>query len=331
MARPAACVALALLACRPPAAAPTRPPPTTSMFLLTPDQLYTQAPIGDGVSFVPVVEKSIDRRAGAVEVRIGFVEVELPDEQARAELSQQIRALGEVETWTEATGEDLEGRVAVTCEAPLATTELVSVVCRVLDATTKTPSRPDAAKVASKPEAKSRIEAKSRSDTNDAKSRSDTNDAKSRPDASAEVKTRPDAPADAKTPTEVPTAATVRARNFAVDPRLRPVALASLLRPGVTSAELLRAALEVADEPVREAWRAGECSADPGWSLGLDGLTFWPDTAGLPCAPLLVSPELLLSAAVPNGLLARVLRVATGVTAEPEPGVEAAEDAPPAE
>lgn len=122
------------LACRPPAPPPEPARPLPPLFVATGDRIYTNAPVGEGVSFVPVTEKLVHRRAGAVEVDLRYPEVDLPDDAIERELAAAIAEAGGLKRWTDEDGEGLRGRVAVDCEVGVATTTIVSVVCRVLDA-----------------------------------------------------------------------------------------------------------------------------------------------------------------------------------------------------
>lgn len=123
------------LGCRPP---PTPPPPPTRgapLFVLTPDRLYTDAPVGEGASLVPVREKELERRAGGVTIALRYPAIELADEEIGAELTEAIAGLVELERWTAEKGDERVGSVSIACSAGLATTTLVSVVCERLDAT----------------------------------------------------------------------------------------------------------------------------------------------------------------------------------------------------
>lgn len=133
--RTAAGLAALLLACRPAAAPPAEPLRAPSFFALTPERLYTDAPVGDGISFVPVTERSLERRAGGVELAIHVPVVALPDEELARELTAAIAGLAELERWAGEEGEARVGAVLVACTAGLATTALVSVVCERLDTT----------------------------------------------------------------------------------------------------------------------------------------------------------------------------------------------------
>lgn len=125
-----------LLGCRPPPAPPPPAPRGAPLFVLTPDRLYTDAPVREaGASLVPVREKEIERRAGGVTIALRYPAIELAEEDLGAELAGAIAGLAELERWTHETGEERVGAVSIACSAGLATTTLVSVVCERLDAT----------------------------------------------------------------------------------------------------------------------------------------------------------------------------------------------------
>ncbi|WAS99418.1 hypothetical protein [Nannocystis punicea] len=125
----------ALLACRPPPAETTEPRAPPPLFVATPDRLYTTAPVADGLAYVPVAEKAIARRSGQVAVAISYFEVDLPDDDRERELAALIREAAMLDVWTDERLEGKVGRVEVTCVTPLATTQVVSLVCERLDAT----------------------------------------------------------------------------------------------------------------------------------------------------------------------------------------------------
>lgn len=125
----------ALLACRPPPSEPTEPRGPPPLFVATPDRLYTAAPLGDGLAYVPVIEKSIARRSGQVQIAIDYFEVDLPDDERERELAALIREAAMLEAWTDERLDGKVGKVEVTCVTPLATTAIVSLVCERLDAT----------------------------------------------------------------------------------------------------------------------------------------------------------------------------------------------------
>lgn len=123
-----------LAACRPappPPAAPLRQP---SFFALTPERLYTDAPVHEGISFVPVTERSIERRAGGVEITIRYPVVDLPDDDRERELAAAIAEAADLGRWIAEKGEGRAGEVVVACTTGVATTALVSVVCERMDA-----------------------------------------------------------------------------------------------------------------------------------------------------------------------------------------------------
>ncbi len=134
LARRAGPALLAALACRPQAPAPA-PEPRIPFYAVTPERLYTTAPVGDGISHVAVAEKSLERRAGRVDVSLAYPDVDLPDNDRRRELAAAIREAAQLDAWAAADGEDLVGAVKVACTAPLATTAIVSLECERLDTT----------------------------------------------------------------------------------------------------------------------------------------------------------------------------------------------------
>jgi hypothetical protein len=105
------------------------------LYIATADRLYTAAPVGDGLAFVPVTEKLLERRAGRVAVTISYPEVDLPDDERERELAAAIREAGGFDAWIAADGQDLTGTVKITCVTPLASTALVSLVCERVEAT----------------------------------------------------------------------------------------------------------------------------------------------------------------------------------------------------
>ncbi|MFZ6177832.1 hypothetical protein [Nannocystis pusilla] len=125
----------ALLACRPQAAESSEPRSPPPLFVATPDRLYTTAPLSDGLAFVPVTEKSISRRPGQVAVAISYPEVDLPDDDRERELAALIREAAALDAWTDERLDGKVGTVEVTCVTPLATTQIVSLVCERIDAT----------------------------------------------------------------------------------------------------------------------------------------------------------------------------------------------------
>jgi len=137
MSRRTAALALlaAPLACRaaPSSAPDLRGPPP--LFVATPDRLYTTAPLGDGLAYVPVIEKSIARRPGKVSIAISYPEVDLPDDDRERELAALIREAAMLDAWTDERVEGKVGTVEVTCVTPMATTEIVSLVCQRVDGT----------------------------------------------------------------------------------------------------------------------------------------------------------------------------------------------------
>lgn len=137
MSRRTAALALlaAQLACRPPPAAAPEPRGQPPLFVATSDRLYTAAPLGDGLAYVPVVEKSIARKPGKVSIAISYPEVDLPDDDRERELAALIREAAMLDVWTDERVEGKVGAVEVTCVTPLATTEVVSLVCERLDGT----------------------------------------------------------------------------------------------------------------------------------------------------------------------------------------------------
>lgn len=231
------------------------------MYLLTPDRLYTTAPVGDGATFVEVVEKAVTRRPGEVEIELSFPVIDLPDDDRERELAAAIAEAGNLEQWIGETGKDRKGTVKVECTAPLATKSIVSVVC-------------------------SRVEIVRAIDEN-----------------------------TLQTP-----APTIAARTWQVDGGpVRPLGWTGLVKPGVTPAMVLAAALASADEDGRAAWLAGECGAEePEFSLDLGGLMIWPTTRARPCDSLRLDRERLQDFIVPNGPVAVVLRVAEPEPARPE-------------
>lgn len=279
LSRRAGLALLAALACRPPAPAPT-PEPRIPFYAVTPDRLYTTAPVGDGISHVAVAEKSLERRAGRVDVALAYPDVDLPDDDRRRELADAIRGAAQLDTWAAADGEDLVGAVHVACTAPLATTAIVSLECTRLDTTIATA------------------------------------------DARAGVGAAPAGP-------------TIVAHIYDVSAApIRALTLRDVLRPGVAPELALTAALAGADPAVHGAWLSGQCAAgEPGLSLGPDGLSLWPDVLAPPCDRLALSPDALARLVVPNGLVARALRLASGGdstapdAAEPDPA--APSEAPP--
>lgn len=129
-------IVLAASACRPPAPKPDPGPRDLPPFyLLTPDRLYTEAPVGDGVAHVPVREKTLERRAGAVVVTLSYPAVDLPDDDREQELAAAIHEAAGLDVWLTGDGRDLAGAVEITCVTPIATTELVSLVCERIEAT----------------------------------------------------------------------------------------------------------------------------------------------------------------------------------------------------
>src|SRR5690606_17248664 len=124
------------LACRPPPDEPVNEPRfQPPLFVATPDRLYTTAPIRDRLSYVPVIEKTIKRRSGRVEITISYPEIDLPDRDRERELADAIRQAAALDDWSDAMLKDRVGTVEVTCVTPLATTALVSIVCERRDGT----------------------------------------------------------------------------------------------------------------------------------------------------------------------------------------------------
>lgn len=106
-----------------------------------------QLPMSRNVWDVPVVTRSLVRSVGEVEIRTRYIEVELANEVVREKLATEIRLLGDVDLRPTAPSTDRKGVVEIDCEASTATNVLVSVVCRVRDATTakmdaSVPTRP---------------------------------------------------------------------------------------------------------------------------------------------------------------------------------------------
>lgn len=252
---------LALACCRPPAPPPA-PPRESPIFFVTPDRLYTTAPVGDGVEFVEVVDKELARRPGEVTIELGFPQIDLPDEERERELAAAIAEAGHLEQWIAETGKDRAGTVKVQCTAPLATTALVSVVC---------------------------------------------------------VRHEVVGPAGERN-LQRP-APTIAARTWQVDGGpVRPLGWSGLVKPGVTPRMVLGAALAGADEAGRAAWLAGECGPEePEFTLDPGGLMIWPTSAARPCDALRLERERLQAFLVPNGTVARSLRVTA-----PEPDAAAA-------
>lgn len=126
------------LACRP---QPTEPVDDSryqpALFVATPDRLYTTAPVRDGLSYVPVVEKTIHRVAGRVTIDVSYPEIDLSDRDRERELADAIRSAAALDDWTDDMLQDRIGAVEVTCVSPLATTALVSVVCERRDGTVR--------------------------------------------------------------------------------------------------------------------------------------------------------------------------------------------------
>lgn len=124
--------------CRPP---PSRPAPEPRnlppLYLATPDNLYTTAPVGDGISFVPVTEKILERRVGGLQITLSYPEVDLPDDDRERELAAAIHEAAALDRWVAADGKDLVGAVKITCVTPLASTALVSLVCERVEATVR--------------------------------------------------------------------------------------------------------------------------------------------------------------------------------------------------
>lgn len=134
---------LALPTCRPPPAESSQPRGAPPLFVATSDRLYTTAPLSDGLAYVPVVEKSIARRPGQVTLAISYPEVDLADDDRERELAAQIREAAMLDVWTDEKLEGKVGSVAITCVTPLATTQIVSLVCERID-TTVDPKAADA-------------------------------------------------------------------------------------------------------------------------------------------------------------------------------------------
>lgn len=128
-------VLLGLCACRPPPADPLEPRGLPPLFLATGDRIYTNAPVGDGLAHVPVIEKTLERRVGQVALAISYPEVDLPDDDRERELADQVRLAAALDRWTDERLEGRAGRVEVTCVTPLATTSVVSLVCERIDGT----------------------------------------------------------------------------------------------------------------------------------------------------------------------------------------------------
>lgn len=263
--------ALLALACRPRAPEPA-PEPRIPFYAVTPDRLYTTAPVGDGISFVAVTEKTLERRAGRVTIALAYPEVDLPDDDRERELAAAIREAAQLDVWAKADGEDLVGAVQIACSAPLATTALVSLQCERLDTTLS------------------------------------TDDARAGRGAA-------------------PAGPTLVARTYDLTAaHARPLGWLDILRPGVAPRQALEAALAGADEAAQAAWLSGQCAAgEPGLVVHAGGLTIGPDVLAPPCDRLELPIDALLGLIVPNGLVARALRVgATDGAAAPDPAAEAA-------
>ena len=126
------------LACRPPPTEPVDAPRAQPpLFVATPDRIYTTAPIRDRLSYVPVTEKTIQRRAGRVAVALSYPEIDLPSRDREVELADAIRRAAALDSWTDDMLEGRVGTVEVTCVTPLATTALVSIVCERRDGTVR--------------------------------------------------------------------------------------------------------------------------------------------------------------------------------------------------
>jgi hypothetical protein len=237
------------------------------MYLLTPDRLYTTAPVGDGVDFVEVVDKEVARHPGEVAIELSFPAIDLPDDERERELAAAIDEAGHLGQWIKETGKDRAGTVKVVCTASLATEALVSVVCV-------------------------RVELVRAAGDN-----------------------------TLQTP-----APTIAARTWQVDGGpVRPLGWSNLVRPGVAPRMVLGAALAGADEAGRAAWLAGECGPEePEFTLDLGGLMIWPTVQARPCDALRLERDRLQAFLVPNGQVARTLRVMV-------PEAEAPADAPAAE
>lgn len=267
----AALAALLACACRPQAPAPA-PEPRIPFYAVTPDRLYTTAPVGDGISFVPVTERTLERRAGRVTIALAYPDIDLPDDDRERELAAAIRDAAALDTWAAATGEDLVGAVQIACTVPLATTALVSLVCERLDTTLS------------------------------------VDDARAG---------RGGAPAGP----------TIVARTYDVGlAPVRPLTWSGLLRPGVAPRLALEAALAGAGDDAQGAWLSGQCAAgEPGLVVHPGGLSIWPDVLAAPCDRLDLPADALLRLVVPNGLVARALRL--GADPQP-PDLPAAEEPP---
>lgn len=253
--RRAGLAVLLALACRPRAPEPA-PEPRIPFYAVTPDRLYTTAPVGDGISYAPVTEKTLERRAGRVTIALAYPEIDLPDDDREQELAAAIREAAQLDTWIKADGDDLVGAVQIACSAPLVTTALVSLQCERLDTTIS------------------------------------TDDARAG---------RGGAPAGP----------TIVARTYdLLGAHLRPLTWQGILRPGVAPRLALEAALAGAGEPARDAWLSGQCAAgEPGLVVHAGGLTIWPDILAPPCDRLELARAVLSTMIVPNGLVARAVRL----------------------
>ncbi|WP_143825726.1 hypothetical protein [Nannocystis exedens] len=246
-----------MLACRPQPADSSEPRSPPPLFVATPDRLYTTAPLTDGLAYVPVAEKSIARRPGQVAVAISYPEIDLPDDDRERELAALIREAAMLDAWTDERLEGKVGTVEVTCVTPLATTQVVSLVCERIDATV-----------------------------------------------------------DPKAVDPQAAAPELVARTFAVD-GAHVVALtwADVLLPAVSPRLVVMAALDGHD--ARDAWLSGQCAAgEPGFSVFASGLDIWPDRRTPECPQLTLDRQRIAPFVVPNGLLARIFRLAGG-PAEP--------------
>lgn len=253
--RRAGLAVLLALACRPRAPEPA-PEPRIPFYAVTPDRLYTTAPVGDGISFAPVTEKTLERRAGRVTIALAYPEIDLPDDDREQELAAAIREAAQLDAWIKADGEDLVGAVQIACSAPLVTTALVSLQCERLDTTIST--------------------------------------------------------ADARAGRGgAPAGPTIVARTYdLLGAHLRPLTWVDILRPGVAPRLALEAALAGAGEPARDAWLSGQCAAgEPGLVVHAGGLTIWPDVLAPPCDRLELARDALSTMVVPNGLVARAVRL----------------------
>lgn len=123
-------------ACRPAAPKPDPGPRDLPPFYLaTPDRLYTEAPLGDGLAHVPVTENTVERRVGALAITLSYPAVDLPDDDRERELAAAIHDAAGLDAWLAGDGHALAGAVKITCVTPIATTALVSLVCERVEAT----------------------------------------------------------------------------------------------------------------------------------------------------------------------------------------------------